>query len=55
MYILFFVILNCHFSDEVLNNSSEQSEESRGHPRIHSLCVLEILRRFAPLDDNWEE
>ena len=36
------------FSDRVLNNSSERSEESR----VHKVGVTEILPPFGRLDDN---
>ena len=38
----------CHFSDKVLNNSSERSEESR----YHKVVVTEILPPFGRLNDT---
>ena len=38
----------CHFSDKVLNNSSERSEESR----YHKVGVTEILLSYGRLNDS---
>ena len=46
LYLL--TLLLCHFSDRVLNNSSERSEKSR----YHKVGVTEILPPYGRLNDT---